>query len=155
MLPHHVLKSEAIRGGSHVLTVIAGIAAITFTAVSILFQLLDFLKVKHRRWFAGLAIACSFLALFGQWYDHRESTEVRVELDSIGVEQTEWFQVPEMAGNFKCELSHPPLSNSVSVLINGLKEPPDVYSIGDKSVTVLGPFGVPPNAINITYRHKR
>ena len=134
---------------------IAGVAAIVFTAFSILFQFLDFLKTKHRRWFAGLAIATSFLALFGQWYDRRQSNKLRAELDSIGVDQTEWFQVIKPAEKFKCVLLYQPLSNSVSVLINGLKEPPDVYSVSDKDVWVTAPFRSPPDDITIIYRHSR
>jgi hypothetical protein len=91
----------------------------------------------------AVAMLAFALALFGEYgsYRYEEFPEVQ------------WFQSTD-ADKVTFILSNAPISGSEEVLINGLIEPPDVYTVHGKGVTILTSLSRT-DQITIKYRHRR
>jgi len=91
----------------------------------------------------AVAISAFALALCGEYgsYRYEEFPEVQ------------WFQATD-TNKETVVLSDIPISGSEEILINGLIEPPDIYTVHGKAVTILTSLSRT-DQITIKYRHRR
>ncbi len=67
--------------------------------------------------------------------------------------QRNWFDT-DRAGNEAFKISDDPIAGSVEVLVNGLDEPTDTFSVRGRTVALL--FKIEPgDSVTIKYRYKR
>ncbi|MGC2421744.1 MAG: hypothetical protein WA405_08860 [Candidatus Acidiferrales bacterium] len=89
-----------------------------------------------------------FLALNGEYLSYRYD-----DFRDPGVPAKEWFETNK-AGNEVFKISDDPIPGSVDVLVNGLDEPTDTFSVRGRTVALL--FKIEPSdSVTIKYRYKR
>jgi hypothetical protein len=89
------------------------------------------------------AMICFALALSGEYVSYRYE-----ELPAL-----QWFQASD-TNNETFVLSDVPVKGSEEVLINGLIEPPDIYAVHGKAITISTRMSKT-DQITIKYRHYR
>jgi len=106
----------------------------------------------------NILAACVFaLALCGEYgsyrYDNFRESQLQATIDAQGFPEVQWFQATD--GNVQTfTTSHVPLPGSVEVLINGLIEPGDIYSVNGSAVTLSTQLSRT-DQITIKYRRRR
>jgi hypothetical protein len=102
-----------------------------------------------------VAAICFGLALLGEYqtyrFDQARDFTVAEAINKSGIAEEQWFDAQD--GNKQTfTLRFDPLPGSLEVLINGLAEPPDVYEVSGRSVTVSAPMG---KTDKVTIRYRR
>jgi hypothetical protein len=97
-------------------------------------------KWPQRKKLLNVFAACMFaLALSGEYvsyrYDSAKEAEIAAAIDAQGIPETKWFMAKD-AEQQDFEIPDAPLEGKVDVLINGLMEPGDVYSLHGRILTV-------------------
>ena len=128
------------------------IVTLMFSGLVIVFNFLGLPKAHPKRSFIILALCSSAIAFGGQVATSRTSQRMRVAVDSIGIATTQWFQVNDDAGTQKFTISHRPIAGSVDVLLNGLSEPPETYSVQGSDIFVTA-MQQRSDSIAIKYRY--
>lgn len=94
-------------------------------------------------------------ALFGEYlsyrYDSAEQVKMQSAIDAAGIPETKWFMAKD-AEQQDFEIPELPIEQKVDVLINGLIEPDDVYSLHGRIVTVMTPLK---HTDQITIKYRR
>ncbi len=108
-----------------------------------------------RKKLLNIIAACAFgFALFGEYcsyrFDDLQQTRLEARVNAQGIPATEWFQAQD-ANQETFTLRQRPLPGSVEVLINGLEEPSDIFSVQEKNVTVSTKLNNT-DAVTIKYR---
>lgn len=89
-----------------------------------------------------------FLALSSEYLSYRYD-----DFRDPGVPTMEWFTA-NTSSNETFTIADDPVAGSVEVLINGLDEPTNIFSVHGRTVMLL--FEISPNdSVTIKYRHKR
>jgi hypothetical protein len=85
---------------------------------------------------AAFAFGLALLGEYGSYkFDTLQQTQLEAKVNAQGIPAAEWFQARD-ANEETFTLRRQPVSGSVEVLINGLEEPADVFSVHGKDVTV-------------------
>jgi hypothetical protein len=102
---------------------------------------------------AVLGFACALLGEYaGYHYDSVREAEMEAKIDAQGIPTTKWFQ-PRDGDVQTFTIPDEPLTGSMAVLVNGLEEPPSMYSVKGRDVTVSMTLSHT-DSIMIKYRHK-
>ena len=115
-------------------------------------------KWPQRKKLLNVFAACMFgLALIGEYgsyrYDSKQEAQLEATIDAQGIPETKWFMAKD-ADEQTLTIPDDPLAGSVEVLINGLIEPGDVYSVNGRSITVLTKMNHT-DQVTIKYRRHR
>lgn len=111
-----------------------------------------------RKKLLNITAMCFFaLALLGEYgsyrYESAKEAEMEAAINAQGVPEIEWFPATE-ANQKSFAIKREPIAGSVEVLINGLIEPSDIYSVQGRTVTVSAKLTGTDQVI-IKYRHPR
>lgn len=111
---------------------------------------------EKKRLLNGIAVVGFACALLGEYagyhYDNVREAQMEAKIDAQGIPTTKWFQ-PRDGDVQTFTIPDEPLTGSMAVLVNGLEEPPDVYSVKGKNVTVSMTLSHT-DSVMIRYRHK-
>jgi hypothetical protein len=100
---------------------------------------------------AAFAFGFALLGEYGSYrFDSLQLAQLEAKVNAQGIPVVEWFQAQDV-NEEAFTLRQPPLPGSVEVLINGLTEPADVFSVHEKSVTVSTKLSSH-DAVTIKYR---
>lgn len=110
---------------------------------------------RHKK-MLNIVAACLFgIALIGEYvsyrYDRASEAELQTAVKAEGVLETKWFMAKD-AEQQSFHIPDDPLDGKVDVLINGLIEPPDVYSVNGRTVTVQTKMN---STDQVTLRYRR
>jgi hypothetical protein len=101
-------------------------------------------KWKNREKTLNKLAMCFFaFALIGEgvtfWADRKQQARLEAEINAQGVPAIEWFHAKDTDTEI-FTLSSDPIAGSVELLINGLIEPNDIYTVSGRSVTLSTPL---------------
>jgi hypothetical protein len=112
---------------------------------------------QRKKLLNAVAICCFALALIGEYasyrYDSAKEAELEATVNAQGVPDIDWFQATD-ANEQKFTIAKEPIADSVEVLINGLIESGDIYTVHGKTVTVSAKMNHT-DQVTIKYRHPR
>ncbi len=104
-----------------------------------------------------LAVLGFVLALSGEYasyrYDEIRQSELEAEIRAQGIPEVEWFQA-QTANKQTFTIKSEALPGSVEVLINGLIEPADIYTVSGEGITLHTELGST-DVVIIKYRRTR
>lgn len=85
---------------------------------------------------AAFAFGLALMGEYGSYrFDNIQQARLEAKVNAQGIPGAEWFQARD-AQEQTFTLRQQPLAPSVEVLINGLEEPADVFSVHGKNITV-------------------
>lgn len=103
---------------------------------------------------AAFAFGLALLGEYGSYrFDNIQQTRLEAKVNAQGIPVAEWFQARD-AEEETFTLRQQPLGGSVEVLINGLEEPADIFSVHEKNVTVSTKLNNT-DVVTIKYRESR
>jgi hypothetical protein len=120
----------------------------------------EYLAQKYsnkKRLFTLVAVFGFAFALLGEYvsyrYDANRESRIEARINAQGVPEVRWFQASDQQGSQTFSVPDDPFPGSVSVLVNGLEEPPGEYSVQGRNVKLsmrLSHFDI----VIIKYRRK-